>query len=67
MCKRFHIPPLRAEMPVDKGIEAGGTSKKVPPRFHPDSPKMLKREISIAGFWGKSLQIAKKFSTFALG
>lgn len=34
--KRSHIPPLRAEIPMYKGIEAGGTSEKVPPRFHPN-------------------------------
>ena len=44
--KRSHIPPLRAEMPIYKGIGRGGTSKKVPPRFHPDPTLTFFRQPS---------------------
>ena len=39
--KRFHIPPKRAEIPINKGIQGGGTFSEVPPRSHLGSPTLF--------------------------
>ena len=36
--KRFHIPPKGAQMPINKGIQEGGTFPEVPPRSHLPPP-----------------------------
>ena len=39
--KRFHIPPKGSQMPINKGIQGGGTFPEVPPRFHLGSPTVF--------------------------